>query len=373
MTRVRFFASDDSEVEDLVELDSVDMVDRWVVWTASDGGLPGMLPFVFSTVLNGTRRNRLAACRRGDRQSSPFRPVICIAMDLQCWQSLPPEKQGNIVNHRPAFRITGACFLFVVGWLSLSGTSISAQDAAGENPGAGTNAITNFKGKLLKSMRGGVIIVTREDGTEVTVAPPDEAPSFQFVAKAKAAFIGRGTLVRFTGTFNQAGVAQAPIDKVEIFQPVSGKMSGHFREKFTPGVHTDRRDRDAKNSPVAKVSVVGNVMGLDPSGLLMVQAGKIPVRAPLAPDVEFEIRLNNLNLAQEGDSVQVSGFYQPPDESKVKASKVTITTDRVYGEPSADQGRRKPRTRTRRTTKKLDDGDQAKTDDGDQAKIGNSE
>ena len=72
------------------------------------------------------------------------------------------------------------------------------------------------------------------------------------------------------------------------------------------------------------------------------------MRVPLADDAEFELRFNNLTLAQEGDPVSVAGFYQPPDDTKVKADRVTITTDRVYGE-ATDQPptRRTARRRTR--------------------------
>jgi hypothetical protein len=75
------------------------------------------------------------------------------------------------------------------------------------------------------------------------------------------------------------------------------------------------------------------------------------VRAQLSPDARFEIRYNNLSLAQEGDPISVSGFYQPPDDTKVKAERVTITTDRVYGEPTAETPKRTSRRRSRRTDK----------------------
>lgn len=53
----------------------------------------------------------------------------------------------------------------------------------------------------------------------------------------------------------------------------------------------------------------------------------------MTPTAKLEIRFNNLNLAQEGDSVSVAGFYQPPDETTIKGDRVTITTDRIFGEP----------------------------------------
>ncbi len=210
----------------------------------------------------------------------------------------------------------------------------------------GQNMVTQFKGAL-KSFQRGVLLVTKDDGTEVMVQPPDDMSKFQFVATAKPAFLARGALVRFAGTFNQAGVPQSPVTRVEVFQPMAGKVPGHLRERFVPGVYADRQ---SQNQPIADCKVVGALIALDASGIMAVQAGNRPVRVQLAPDAEFELRVNNLSLAQEGDAVSVAGFYQPPDETRVKADRVTVTTDRIYGEPNNVPKRTSRRT-SRRTTK----------------------
>ena len=93
-------------------------------------------------------------------------------------------------------------------------------------------------------------------------------------------------------------------------------------------------------------------MGLDASGVMSVQAGKRPVRVQLTPDTKLELRVNNLSLAKEGDTVTVAGFYQPADETKVKADRVIITTDRVFGEPDE----RRPPRRSSRTKKPAAEG-----------------
>ncbi len=93
----------------------------------------------------------------------------------------------------------------------------------------------------------------------------------------------------------------------------------------------------------------------------MVQAGKTQVRVQLATDAKFELRFNNLSLAQEGDPVSVAGFYQPPDETKVKADRITITTDRVYGEPEEQT----PKRRGRRS--RDEEGDAAAEAEGEKA------
>ncbi|TWU60410.1 hypothetical protein Poly51_06860 [Rubripirellula tenax] len=244
--------------------------------------------------------------------------------------------------------VVAAVAAMVIANLSSSGAV--AQDGVAD---VGSNMVTEFKGKL-KSFQRGVVIVVRDDDTEVMVQPPDSPDALVFVAEAKPAFLQRGMMVRFRGEFTQAGEATKPITKIELFQPVNGNLSGHARESFIPGIYGDRRGRNEPAPPVAEVNVVGGLLGMDGTGI-MVQAGKVPVRAPVAPDAKLEVRFNNLSLAQEGDIVSVSGFYQPPDETKVKAERIVITTDRVYGEPTDI----KPVRKTRRTTTRRTDAEAA--------------
>ena len=232
---------------------------------------------------------------------------------------------------------------------------------SGAVPGqAGQNMLTDFNGKL-KAIQRGIMIVTRDDGTDVMVQPPEDISSFQFVAEAKPQFLRPGMLVRFSGTFDRAGVAQSPIAKVELFQQLSAKVPPNKRKFFVPGVHPDRRDmKKQQDTGIARCDVVGSLVGIDQSGVMMVRAGKVPVRMPLVQNATFEIRYNNLSLAQPGDAVKVSGFYNPPDETKVAAGSFVITTDRVYGEPIAEESKknvRKHRTRRRRPGKNAEPGE----------------
>ncbi|KAA5547155.1 hypothetical protein FYK55_01715 [Roseiconus nitratireducens] len=232
-------------------------------------------------------------------------------------------------------------------WLSAS-CGIARVDAAPPGFAAGgpgatpANEVTNFKGKL-KGMRRGVVMVEKEDGSEAMVMLPETVSSFQFVAKASPAFLRRGMLVRFSGDFGPGGIPVSPINKVTLFQPVPlQSLHGRAKEQFTPGVHSDQRGR-GKQMMAGKLTVVGSLLGLTPNGVLAVQAGKTPVQIPLSADAELQIQYNNLSLAQPGDTVSVAGFYQPPNENQVKADRITITTDRVYGEAPAEEGQRRRR------------------------------
>ncbi|MFG0261614.1 MAG: hypothetical protein ACF788_04410 [Novipirellula sp. JB048] len=238
----------------------------------------------------------------------------------------------------------------VLGGIMFSLVLASAAAAQGA-----ANMTTQFKGTL-KSSQPGVLVVSRDDGTEMFVQPPDELANFAFVAEAKPAFIGRGMLVRFAGVFDGAGNPLSRIERIEIFQPVPPQqLRGRQRDKFVPGVYADPHAKPQQPGAPAKYDIVGIPMGISPAGVMMVQAGKTPVQCPLAEDVRFELRLNNLSLAQPGDPVSVSGFYEPSNETQVKAERITITTDRVYGEEDADENPRARRqSRRDRKNKKND-------------------
>ena len=243
--------------------------------------------------------------------------------------------------------------------------------------GANQNMVTEFKGKL-KGFQRGVVYVQREDGTDMMVQVPDNLTAFQFVALAKPAFLKRGQLVRLTGTFNPVnGMAVSPINKVELFQPVSGAMPGRIREQYLPGVYPQQQNENQQGfaGPV-RCRVVGGVMGIHDNGNMVVQAGSRPLQIPLSPDVTFEIRFNNLTLAQEGDTVSVSGFYQPSNETLVKAERITVTSEKVFGEPTESIPKRGSRRRPTRGDKADEDkpaelneekigGDQGESQDGD--------
>ncbi|MCD0463517.1 hypothetical protein [Roseiconus lacunae] len=239
--------------------------------------------------------------------------------------------------------------------LALLGSNANADPPAFGAASAGpANEITKFNGTL-KGFQRGMVLVDKDGGDQATVALPDNLASFQFIAKAKPAFLKRGMLVRFYGTFGPNGVPVAPITKVTLFQPVDQRaVTGHAREQFKPGVYSEGKDRGKQQAMVTgKYLIVGQLMNLAPNGMMAVQTGKVPVQVQVNPETEFEIRYNNLNLAQEGDAVSVSGFYQPPNENQVKAERITITTDRVYGEPQPND--KSVRGRGKRSQDQADD------------------
>ena len=211
---------------------------------------------------------------------------------------------------------------------------------------------TEFKG-VLKSLQRGILVVTREDGSEVTVRPPDDVWDLEFVASAKPAFLQAEMMVRFESTYEKktAHVSGEKITHIQVFQPIAGRIPSHLWKKFISGVFPVRPKKNQPAMPTASCKVNGMLMGLDASGTMLLQVGRRPFELQIRDDTRFEICFNNLSLAEEGDTVSVTGSYQPPDENKVKADRLTITTDRVFDELTKATPRRTSRRSSRRTKK----------------------
>lgn len=240
--------------------------------------------------------------------------------------------------------------LVCLGWVVVTFFAVGTMSTAAAQayaPGA-ANEVTEFKGTL-KGVRGNIVSVTRDDGVDCMVMFPDQITGVEFIAKALPAYLRRGTMVRFATTLGPTGMPLTPVNKLEIIAPVNlTGLNSHSRVKFLPGVNSVERKPPPRNGVMTgKVYVVGNLIMLAPNGGLAVQAGKVPVQTMVAPDATLEIRANSLALAQVGDTVSVAGFYQPPDDTKIKAERITVTSDRIYGEAPPPKERKSRRDRTK--------------------------
>ncbi|MEM6363861.1 MAG: hypothetical protein AAF745_05500 [Planctomycetota bacterium] len=201
------------------------------------------------------------------------------------------------------------------------------------------NEVTEFKGTL-KSVRGVMMTVTRDDGTDVLVQLPDDPSSLTLVAKAMPAYLKRGMLVRFDTVIGPSGQPTQPVSKLVVFAPINlNSLPGHRRDPFQPGIHPKDRNQRGKSRFMGPATVVGNLMMVTPQGGLALQIGKQPFQTMVAPDAKIELQINNLSLAKPGDSVKVAGFYQPPVDTRVKGDRITVMPDRVYGEVTAGAAR----------------------------------
>jgi len=213
------------------------------------------------------------------------------------------------------------------------------------------DTVIEVTGKL-KAARGNTLTITRDDDIDVTVKLHEDPTKMLFSAIAKPQWIRVGMLVRVEATFGPNGQAVQPVDKVELFQAFqAAKLPPSARVKYLPGAYSltetqpDAQGKTAGFQP-GNYRIVGPIIGMGPEGII-VNAGPVRVPLPIAAEANWLIRNHDLSLATPGDIVKVTGFHQPPDETKIIASDVRVTVDRVYGEAGENDRTRK---RTRRST-----------------------
>lgn len=254
-------------------------------------------------------------------------------------------------------RIRFCCGL---GWgLIASFVAFDGQLIADDPPGfvfkgANQNMKIEFEGKLA-GMKQGMLLITRDDGVEVMVKPPEDPLGFDFQAPAEMGFLQRGMMVRFNGNFNQAGVPSDPIEGMEIFFPLSESLAKKQADQFVAGIYPGEKKTNLAEG-VANYKIVGKLMGWDATGIVMVNAGKRPVRIQLGEKAKLELRLNQLSLAQQGDAVAIMGTYRLPDDTKVIANTVSVSTDRVQRAPVSET----PASRSKRRRDPATGSDEAK-------------
>ena len=235
-----------------------------------------------------------------------------------------------------------ATFLLIVTVFALVETTRSySQDAF--------DTVIEVSGKL-KAVRGNMLTITRDDETEVAVRLHADPTQLVFSANAKPQWIRVGMLVRVEAAFGPNGQPVQPIDTVEIFQVFPGAgLPAHSRERYTPGVVAlDKEPADGQQRAgfqAGRYRIVGPITAMGPEGI-MVNAGSTRVPLPIAAEAKWLIRNHDLDLAEPGDVVKVTGFHQPPDETKIMANTVRVDVERVYGDPSEND---KVRKRTRKT------------------------
>jgi hypothetical protein len=217
------------------------------------------------------------------------------------------------------------------------------------------DTVIDFKGKLKDSVRN-MMVVTRDDGTDVTIKLHDDPTRLRFVADAKRPYVRPQMMARAKVSLGPAGAPIAAVDHIELFQPVpTGAIAGSAKDSFTPGIHSKSHDKPNPQQGFMPgiYDVVGMVVGMDSNGVYL-NTGRGTMAVPLSPEAKIGLVYNNLSLAQAGDDVTVSGFHQPPDETQVVANSVVIRTSRVYGDEDENPRRRTPRARGKKPDEPVD-------------------
>ncbi|MEL6895624.1 MAG: hypothetical protein AAFP90_05930 [Planctomycetota bacterium] len=209
----------------------------------------------------------------------------------------------------------------------------------------GAKISATLKGELVDVNRRGVTFKT-DDGKTVAASYPQNRYSIRYLANAKPAWLRPGMFVRVEAKFNAAGTPTAPIDKLFVVEPYKETQSSR-KSKVVPGIHAlDRKPAGNRNQAAApmataRYSVVGRFTAAQ-GNVIVLNPGKQLVRIPVTDNAKLQIEFNSFSLAKPGDPIEVKGFINPPNETEIISSTITVRSTKIYGEaPPKDENKEK--------------------------------
>jgi hypothetical protein len=138
--------------------------------------------------------------------------------------------------------LTGLCLL------GLTALPVTSQEPAGTGL-----EIVELSGTL-EMIVGNQLKMKTTDGQESIVLMGD-ATSFKYEGTAEPSALSPGLMVRFTGSFDEAGNSQAPLSELEIFRPVrERRMSLELQQKQTPGIYPAQEKEKGKPAPTVALN-----------------------------------------------------------------------------------------------------------------------
>jgi hypothetical protein len=213
-----------------------------------------------------------------------------------------PSKSIEMSLPNASFRMKQLATLAVVA-IALSNFAVVDQAAAQAKPrvpkGGGAAApefnqstvqfdtVIDFKGKLKDSVRN-FMIVTKDDGTDVTIKLHDDPTRLRFVADAKRPYVRPQMMARAKVSLGPTGAPIAAVDHIELFQPVpTGAIAGSAKDAFTPGIHSKSHDKPNPQQGFMPgiYDVVGMVVGMDNNGVYL-NTGRGAIAVPLSPEAK---------------------------------------------------------------------------------------
>lgn len=219
--------------------------------------------------------------------------------------------------------------------------------------------------------------------------------SVRYSGTAQADFLAPGILVRFNAEISNAGVAAAPIKKIEVFTVnQSRRISPEQMRDQTPGAYQLGEEPDAqkpvanaakktpasdakkpvanskkppaktnnkKSTPAAanqEYRVVGMIAGAQ-GKKFMVQAGNAQVQFELDPKAEISVNTSDPSFFQLGDEIKITGLRMAGQDKFVQCETVEVTGAKPLVAPESGAT-----SRNSKTAKGKDDKSKSKADAG---------
>jgi hypothetical protein len=214
------------------------------------------------------------------------------------------------------------------------------------------------KGTVRGVFPGGFVFAS-DDNETWKVKLPNKASEISFSGVAEPSVLRPGLKVTFSAVMNKKGLVKEPVTSLTIFTPQGPKDIGVWPEGADEGGPNPLEGlfsaREVKQEPKGKgkkpvvedqVCRVGGTLKSFKGDRLVVVAGRMEVKAPLAENAKIRVSTSDLSFVQLGDKVEVQGwYYADAKQAGLWANSVSITAaNPLTGEKKktkADEGESK--------------------------------
>jgi hypothetical protein len=173
----------------------------------------------------------------------------------------------------------------------------------------------------------GTIEAVAPGGMQVTAAGAvwqvkfDKNCKVEVTGTADPNFLRPGLLIRFTTEVDNKGKVTAPLNELEIVSPQNAMV---FAKARATAAAAKAKGEEGETPPEA-TGMVGRITAIKNNDLT-IEIGSGSIRATLGPNPAIKVNANDYSLAQQGDKVDVKGWYIQPPDAMAQDVKITLTS-----------------------------------------------
>ncbi len=169
----------------------------------------------------------------------------------------------------------------------------------------------------------------------------DKNCKIEVTGSADPSFLRPGLLVRFTADIDKKGKTTAPLNELEIVSPQNAMVFA--RARATAAAKGPSEAGEEGETPEA-TGMVGRITAVK-NGELTIETGGGSIRATLGPNPAVKVNANDYTLAQQGDKVDVKGWFIQAPDAVAQDVKITLSTPLGGSKKAASKPAEKPADR----------------------------
>jgi hypothetical protein len=185
---------------------------------------------------------------------------------------------------------------------------------------------------IIKGLAPGGLVMQTESGETWKVALPRQPKDIQYNASADLDFLRPGLPVQFTAMINNRGQVVSQIAAITVFTPREAADLGIVPEGIAGPNPADALFSDAKEEkkpakePTERSCYVGGQIVSLKGKNMLVAAGGMQLKCPLADNVQVKLAIADLSYVQPGDKVEVQArYYANRKDLGAMAGQLTVT------------------------------------------------